>query len=196
MNRPINRLIAVCSVLLPLALVAPVTEAQAEGTKPVQFSLWAPAQWPDIDTNVSGLRLNLLYGVSNEVRGVSLGLVNRSTGTLKGLEFGGASIVDGDFSGFQWTYVYNKTAGVFVGWQSSLINLSGTFTGVATGGYNQADTGNGLQLGLVNNTKSFEGVQIALFNQTENMHGLQIGIINIIKNKEKLSLFPIVNWKF
>jgi hypothetical protein len=26
--------------------------------------------------------------------------------------------------------------------------------------------------------------------------GLQIGIINIINNKEKLKLFPIVNWKF
>jgi hypothetical protein len=150
-----NRWIVAFIVLLPLAVVTPVTEAQAEGTKPVQFSLWAPTQWPGIDTNVSGFRFNLLYGVSNEVRGVSLGLVNRSTGSFKGLEFGGASIVDGDFSGLQWTWVYNKTSGIFVGWQSGLVNLSGTFTGIAMGGYNQADTGKGLQFGLVNNTKSF-----------------------------------------
>jgi len=26
--------------------------------------------------------------------------------------------------------------------------------------------------------------------------GLQIGLINIIKNKEKLKVFPIVNWLF
>jgi len=55
----------------------------------------------------------------------------------------------------------------------------------------------GVQFGLLNTSDDFSGLQIGFVNITETMRsGLQIGLINIIKNKEKLKVFPIVNWRF
>ena len=40
------------------------------------------------------------------------------------------------------------------------------------------------------------GAQVGLVNLTREMGGLQIGLWNQISSKEKLRVFPIVNWKF
>jgi hypothetical protein len=125
-----------------------------------------------------------------------VGLVNKSTGSVKGIEWSAVSLVDGNFSGIQYSYIYNQTKGIFTGWQNAIVNQSGTFTGLATGIYNQAETVGGVQLGAVNNTKTYEGLQLGIVNLTESMNGLQIGLINVIKNKESWSILPIVNWSF
>ncbi|MBR6074471.1 MAG: hypothetical protein IKP87_04135, partial [Victivallales bacterium] len=64
-------------------------------TKPVMLSLLTPVQWPEKNTDVTGLRLSLLYGECDNFKGVDIGLVNRTNGDFSGLAIGGGNIADG-----------------------------------------------------------------------------------------------------
>ncbi len=92
--------------------------------------------------------------------------------------------MDGDFTGLQES------------WLAAVTN--GNMQGVQGAVYTHAGPGStGVQFGLVNTADSFSGLQFGLVNIAESMRsGLQIGLVNIINNKEKLKVFPIVNWKF
>ena len=69
--------------------------------------------------------------------------------------------------------------------------------GLQTGVFNLAgDESEGFMLSFVNSTDSFSGLQIGFLNLTNHLNGLQIGILNIVRKKEKLPIFPIVNWSF
>ena len=78
------------------------------------------------------------------------------------------SITDEDLTGVQWSLAYSLTR----------------------------QHVSGVQLAILNQAASVSGVQIGLANFTDDMNGLQIGIWNQINNKEKLRVFPFVNWKF
>ena len=159
------------------------TETQAQTReRPIQIALFHPVQIFAEDTSIRGLRVNVIYGRNVSVKGLDVGLVNHNTGGIsKGLQWGLVGVVESDFAG----------------WQNNLVNLvKGQFIGYQSGYYNDFDNGEAFQLGIVNKARDMKGFQLGLVNYTENMHGLQIGLLNIIKNKDKLPVFPIVNWSF
>ena len=77
-----------------------IAEAQSQA-KPVQLALWHPVQLFDSDTSIRGFRLDLLYGVNQDVLGLDLGLVNRTLGDQTGLQLGLANITHGSFVGLR-----------------------------------------------------------------------------------------------
>ncbi len=116
--------------------------------------------------------------------GVDWSLVGVNTGDFLGWSAVGVGMVDGNFTGFQ------------NGWLAAI--TEGNMQGVQTGAYTRSGAGSsGVQFGLYNTASDFSGLMFGVVNVAETMRsGLQIGLINIIKNKEKLKLFPIVNWRF
>ena len=170
--------------LLALAASLFAMPVNAEDTNPIEISLWTPVQIHDDSTSIKGFRLNLLYGVSKDVTGLDLGLVNRNTGVFKGIQLGIVGM-----------------AGDFTGWQGTAVNITnGTFTGLQGGPYptifNSGVTTKGVQFGLVNRAESFEGLQLGLFNVTDTLHGIQIGLLNVVGSREKWKYLPIVSWSF
>jgi hypothetical protein len=159
-----------CLVLLGFALLTLTfisTPAMAE-TRPIQLALVTPIQiFPEGD-DITGVRLNLLYGRNVSFIGLDLGLINHTTtGMCKGYQFGLAGIADGDF----------------MGWQDNAVNIvHGNFEGLQWGVVNYANSANGFQLGLVNYARTLKG--------------LQIGLVNIIKQGGAFPFFPIINWSF
>ena len=133
---------------------------------------------------MTAFRLSLIYGKNASLTGLDLSLVGRNTGSVTGVAWAGASIVDGDFTGWQDTWLAAVT--------------KGNMQGLQVGAYTKSGLGStGVQLGLFNTSDDFSGLQFGLVNITQNMRsGLQIGLVNIIKSKEKLKFFPIVNWSF
>jgi hypothetical protein len=168
--------------LFMLAACLPATESPAEEVKPIQVALWNPVQIFNESTSIHGLRLNILYGVNQDVFGVDLGLVNRNLGEFKGIQWGFVGMADGNFTGWQATFV-NIVNAEMVGLQSNAI-------------YNNAVTAKGVQLGWVNISNSFEGLQLGLFNMTDDLRGIQIGLLNVVTSREKWKYIPLVSWSF
>jgi energy-coupling factor transporter transmembrane protein EcfT len=135
---------------------------------PIQVALVTPVQIFPEDDQISGLRLNLLYGRNSTVTGLDMGFVNHTTaGLSKGVQLGFLNMTETDF----------------MGWQHGWANVTqGDFEGFQWGFFNYAKFANGLQLGFV--------------NYAESMKGLQIGLVNIIKQGGAFPVFPIVNWTF
>lgn len=151
--------------------------------RPFQLSLVGPTlQLVDDDADIKGLRLNLIYGVNENVTGLDLGLINRTRGDFKGLQHGLIGLTDGDFKGWQ-NHAINVVDQDLLGLQSGLVNVTGM--------------GEGVQWGFAFNSAQYmSGLQISLVNFAEDMHGIQLGLINIIRSKDDLPILPLVNWKF
>ena len=158
------------------------TLAMADG--PINLSLFSPIQILKEDQSVEAFRFSLIYGKNANMTGLDLSLVGANTGDFLGVSFTGVGLVDGNFTGYQGGYLAAVTKGNMQGFQ--------------TGAYTKAGMGSsGVQFGILNTADDFSGLQFGLVNIAETMRsGLQIGLINIIKNKQKLKLFPIVNWRF
>ena len=171
----------ILAAVLCLLLLAPAV-ALADG--PVNLALFNPVQIVKEDQSVTALRISLLYGRNVDQQGLDLSLVGRNTGDFMGVQFAAVGLVDRDFTGLQST------------WLAAVTN--GNMQGVQWAAYTHAGMGSsGLQVGLVNTADDFSGLQFGLINMAETMRsGLQIGLVNIINNKEKMKVFPIVNWKF
>lgn len=154
--------------ILPITLLALLVAsgASAEGDKPINLSLFPPVQIFDESTSITGLRLGV-YSYNADVTGLDVGIVQRTSGHMKGVQWAAVGLAHGGFTG----------------WQNSWINYA-----------EAASTG--FQWGTVNYAETFSGFQLSLVNIAENLNGLQIGIFNLAKNKEKFSWLPIVNWHF
>lgn len=163
------------------ALLAP-SLALAEG--PVNLALFNPVQIVKEDQAVTAFRFSLIYGRNTDMTGLDLSLVGMNTGDVSGVSFVGVGLVDGDFTGWQSGWIASVTEGKMEGLQNGLYTKSGLGS-------------SGVQVGFLNTSDDFSGLQFGLVNITETMRsGLQIGLVNIIKNKDKLKVFPIVNWLF
>ena len=56
---------------------------------PFEFSFIYPIQYGKRTDNIKGLRINLLYGINNNIEGVDLGVIfNHTLGNFYGLQFG------------------------------------------------------------------------------------------------------------
>jgi hypothetical protein len=185
--------------------------AHAADSTPFQLALFHPVQLFPKETRVQGLRIDLLYGVNDELSGVDLGLVNRTTGPTQGLQlgafpFGGVNITDSldglQFAGF-WAGA-NFASGDVTGLQIAGIlggmNIAGNLKGVQISGLllglNMAQNTRGLQLAtLYNQAEDMQGLQLGLVNICTRMRGVQIGLANVIK-ESKVPFFPIINASF
>ncbi|MEW5923356.1 MAG: hypothetical protein AB1746_05150 [Candidatus Zixiibacteriota bacterium] len=153
------------AILFILICLSSAVMAQS---KPVQLALFTPVQIFPEDTEISGIRISLLYGRNVAVTGLDWGLVNHTTtGKFLGVQFGLVGMADTDFKGFQNNFV-NVVKRDFEGFQWGFVNY--------------AHYANGFQLGFV--------------NYAESMKGLQIGLVNVIKQGGQFPVFPIVNWSF
>ena len=134
----------------------------------LQLALLAPAQVFPENYDVFGLRLNLIYGRNNCLRGLDLGLVNVVSQDLAGAQIGLYNACKTSNEGcFQFGIINN--ADQFSGMQFGLLNLSG-----------QA---HGLQLGVLNMCDTMDG-------------GIQIGLLNFIVRSEYLVFCPLFNAQF
>ena len=175
MSRRILASAVLAALLLP-------TVALADG--PINLALFNPVQIVKEDEAVTAFRFSLIYGRNTDMTGLDLSLVGLNTGDVSGVSFTGVGLVDGDFTGLQLSWIAAVAEGNMQGLQWALYTKSG-------GG------SSGVQFGLLNTSDDFSGLQVGFVNITETMRsGLQIGLVNIIKNKEKLKVFPIVNWRF
>jgi hypothetical protein len=172
-----------CLLLTGMLLVVLAPFVQAE-QRPINLTIFNPVQLFKETDDVSGLRLNLLYGRNANMGGIDLGFgAGHATGDFTGVQWHVvASLVDGDFTGWQHAF-FSRTRGEFYGVQISAINVCESRT-------------EGVQFGFFNMTEDMHGLQIGIVNLTERMYGLQIGLLNIIKQKDKLPILPIVNWTF
>ena len=166
--------------IVTLLLAAPGV-VLADG--PINLALVPSIQIVGETQSVTVVRLGIWSRNAN-MTGFDWGIVGQNTGSFTGVQWTAAGLVDGDFTGWQATWLAAVT--------------QGNMQGLQVGAYTKSGTGSsGVQFGILNTSDDFSGLQFGLVNITEVMRsGLQIGLINIIRSKEKLKLFPIVNWSF
>lgn len=168
-----------CVILLIMA--SAVNDARAQDQKPVQLSLVHPVQLFPEETEIRGLRINIIYGKNVSVTGLDIGLINEAE-SFTGLQYGLIGITGSDFTG----------------WQSHFVNINnGNLQGAQSGFVNTSQETKGLQYGIVNHADVMNGVQIGIVNYSRLMtKGLQVGIVNIISEGGRFPVFPVVNWSF
>ncbi len=169
-------------LLTTMSLLLVPAAAVADG--PINLGVFPPVQIVKETESVTAFRFSLIYGKNASLTGLDLSLVGKSTGSVTGVAFSGLGMVDGDFTGWQDSWLASIT--------------KGNMQGLQMGAYTKSGMGStGVQFGILNTSDDFSGLQVGLVNITQTMRsGLQIGLINIINSKEKLKLFPIVNWSF
>jgi hypothetical protein len=151
-------------------------------TTPFQFALAAPVQLFNEHASTAGLRINILYGRSENVAGIDVGVVNHATDKVAGLQLGVANIGGGEMSGIQAS-AFNKVYENAYGWQSGAIctSVDGNGAGLQTSGIlNQV-------------SKTFRGLQVGLVNIADELHGVQIGLLNFNRASNYFSFFPFIN---
>ncbi|MCA1808581.1 MAG: LA_2272 family surface repeat-containing protein [Kiritimatiellia bacterium] len=155
--------------------------ASANKATGLQLSLFAPAQIFPVEYDVYGLRINLFYGVNQNLRGLDMGVVNVGAGLMEGLQLGAANRV-------------NSLAGAQIGFYNSIsVSEGGCFQ---MGAINHGEDFMGAQLGVMNYARHVNGAQIGLINICDTTDGLQIGIINIISQSSFLVFCPLINGQF
>jgi hypothetical protein len=176
-----------------------VSEAQTlRAPAAFQLSLWDSVQIVDRTRPIHGLRLALPYGRNWDVKGVDIGIVNRTDHDLVGAQFAFVGLVGGQLQGLQYNWLVSSVAGKTEGAQFAAVNTTGALEGAQFGAVNYARDGamgasfglvnvaegpsEGLELGLVNYASRFEGVQFGIVNVTEHLHGVQIGLVNVARN--------------
>ena len=171
------------SILLSLALYSGAANADAS----FQFSIMG-AQMPD-DPNVDGVKLVLLYGENERVRGLDLGFASVNVAQKR--------------SGFAFIMGVGTVRGTSSGCAASLMNVhSGEDTGMNVAFINIVkNIKRGLNLGFVNLTEGFSsvdvgglsvsnrsGTQVGFLNVTDDIKHVQIGLLNIAGN----GVFPVL----
>jgi len=143
--------------------------------------------------DVSGLRLNLLYGKTANVTGVDFNLIALGeSDNFKGLQFGfiGANKVNNSFTGVGLGIV-NLHSGSSTGVLWGLVNMSNDVKGVQFGTVNYSTGRSTVDFGFVNISQG-AAFQMGLFNMTDDLTGVQLGLINMAKTGF-LPIFPFIN---
>ena len=188
-------------VMSLMFLLVGIGVARAEGTEehPIQLSLFNPLQLYPETTSVEYFRWNFLYGANADVRGLDIGLVNKTTGVQRGLQWGFVNSVDQDFHGWQQGLVsINEGAGESIGVSAGFISyINGDMSGVQWGSVNVTKgVFHGVQVGVVNYANDMHGLQFGFVNVAEKIDGIMIGLVNVNKSKDPFYVLPFVNGKF
>ena len=166
---------------------------------PIEINLASPLSLPWWCENVYGLRLNLIYGKSTDIKGLDLGICGVNRGVFAGLRAGAFNYTDGraygvgiggladycskGFFGLQISGLVNWDCLDSVGAQIALLNFADTYTGVQLGFLNwNSSLAEGLNVGFANAAQSdFNGAMFGAVNYCKaNYCGAQIGLFNEI----------------
>ncbi|UUV16846.1 phaC PHA synthase [Fusobacteria bacterium ZRK30] len=145
--------------------------------------------------DVSGLRLNLLYGKTANVSGLdlpilALGEADNFTGVQFPLLFIGANKVNNSFKGVGFGLA-NIHGGESTGAILGAVNMTHNVKGLQWGAANISDGRTTADIGFVNISKGTT-FQLGVFNMTDDLTGVQIGLINMAKTGF-LPIFPFFN---
>ena len=179
------KVLAVASACL-LSVHCNADAEKRQAPVPLGVSIAEEAQFPNVDSDIMGFRLCLLYGRHANVSGLDIGVfgcavdgclfglqtsaILNSVGSANGaLQIGGiANNCIEDFYGVQLSGIANKTDGSVYGGQLSTFNIAKEVGGTQIGVYNKSD--------------KVLGVQIGVINWATDMQGIQLGVLNVIKN--------------
>lgn len=152
------------AMFLSFAAAAAAEESPAAVTPAadvVEFSFNIVSE-PAVPVVIDGGRINLFYGRAKEVKGLSVGMVNFTDGTMKGAEFG-----------------FINSAGVLEGYQAGFVNMTEKIEGCQSGFVNIAGSLNGGMAGFVNNvTGGASGALCGFINSAASVNGAAAGFIN------------------
>ncbi len=158
------------------------------------FQFSAPNHQSPQDPDVNGVRLSILYGKNQSVRGLDLGLLSLSeTANLSGLSLVlGMGKVTGEMSGGAAISLINVHTGRDTGLNAAFINrLNVAESAVNVGFVNIADGATMVDVGGLN-VSSRSTAQLGFINVTKEITGFQFGFVNIAENGF-LPVFPIFN---
>ncbi len=171
-----------------------VISAPAFAESPVMFSTINGYNAPDSNT-VGGVRLSVLHGQVDEVKGVDFSVLGmsetkRTTGINFGLLFGGAKVTE-EMKGVSLG-LFNWNTGSTTGVNLAAVNVTNDVNGLNwsavnfSEGYTKADLG----FASISEKSNF---QLGVFNMTKEIDGVQIGLINCADNGF-FKCFPIFNF--
>lgn len=174
--------VVLACVAASLAPAAASAQEDAARSRPVQLAVLNPLQVFGEDASVTGLRLNLLLGVNQDVTGVDVSAVAGHTlGTQRGLQLGLINQVDGGCTGAQISAIGQSVEERLRGVQmAGIVSL--------------ASEGAGAQIaGVLATATEFTGFQLGLVTFADEMTGLQLGLLNF-NEKGFLPVFPLFNF--
>ncbi len=182
-------------LLTSLAVVAAVASpvALAESV-PVMFSTIDNTNAPS-RSDVGGVRLAVLHGQANEVKGVDFSLLGmseteRTTGVNFGLFFGAAK-VNQEMKGASLGLV-NWNLGQATGLNFGAANITNDVHGLNCGAVNYSEGYKMADVGLASISKK-SNFQLGFFNKTERIEGIQVGLLNCADNGF-FKCFPLINF--
>ncbi|PTQ08904.1 phaC PHA synthase [Vibrio splendidus] len=180
-------------LLSVLAVSAAVIAPAAFASSPVMFSTINGFNAPDSDA-VGGVRLALLHGQVNDVKGVDLAVVGMSeTQTTTGVNLGifGAHKVNQEMTGASLG-IFNWNPGKTTGLNLGAVNITNDVKGANVSFVNYSEGNTMVDVGAAN-LSEVSTVQVGIFNKTTKIEGVQIGLINCADNGF-FPCFPIVNF--
>jgi len=168
-------------MVLILALCVPALRVMAEGTTPLQLSIWSPLQVFPSDWDVTGLRCGGIYSRNRQVYGVDVGLFNSADAASGGLQLGLGNLVSALGFGFViFDPATSPVLGLESGGKPPRSELRAGYTGLQLSLLsNHADDMVGLQLaGICNRAIMMSGFQFSLGNECFRGRGWQGGLLN------------------
>lgn len=167
------------------------TETQSRKTNGLDIGLSQFAE------NINGFSFGILSNsVSNELRGISVGLFLSEVFRLYGigftLGFQESDVIKGlSFSGASTNTFEAK--GVLV--SACRVVADSTLQGAAIAGiYTKTSQNKGLQLSPVNISSETRGMQLGLVNKTGYLNGAQFGLLNIVSERKHFRYMPLFNF--
>lgn len=167
------------------------------GAAPAQtgFQFAAPNLNAPPDPDVKGVRVSLLHGANESVRGLDFGILSLSeTSRASGVAFiGGVHYVKQAMSGGAAFSLVNYHTGQDSGVNGAFINVLNDTTGAFNVGFvTYAEGATRVDLGGINVSRS-STVQIGFLNVTERIGSFQFGFLNVAENGF-LPIFPVFNF--
>lgn len=181
--------------LSAIAITACLMSLSAHASQsPVMFSTLNGFNAPAANT-VGGVRLSVLHGKVNEVKGVDFSFIGLSeTDSTVGVNFGlmfGAAKVNQNMTGVS-AGILNWMPGETVGVNVGTVNVTGDVKGLNLGVVNFSKGNTLVDFATVSISQQ-STVQFGFFNMTENIEGVQIGLLNCADNGF-FKCFPFINF--
>jgi len=181
-------------LLLTALIVSTLTSVSAQSSQaPFVFSSLNNFNSPQVET-VNGVRLAVLHGMVNEVKGLDFALfglseTNKTTGVNLGIW--GAAKVNQSMTGASLG-IFNLIPGQTIGANLGIVNITGDVRGANLGLMNYSEGDTVFDMGTISISKS-STVQLGFINMTDNIKGVQIGLLNCADNGF-FKCFPFINF--